>query len=119
MRDKLIEIIRSVPITDKTYADYVEAVASQILFEFTLFPVFKIEPPPKPPIYKQDLAVLHLTRGVENALRRSHINTVGELCHKTMREVLRVRGIGKGALSYIQRVLEQHDLMLRFDYSHE
>lgn len=31
MKNKLIEAIRSVPIADKTYAEYVEAVADTIL----------------------------------------------------------------------------------------
>lgn len=31
MKENLIEIIRSVPITDKTYAEYVEAVADVLL----------------------------------------------------------------------------------------
>ena len=31
MKERLIEIIRSVPITDKTYAEYVEAVAEVLL----------------------------------------------------------------------------------------
>lgn len=31
MKNKLIEIIRSVPITDKTYSEYVEALAMTLL----------------------------------------------------------------------------------------
>lgn len=33
MRDKLIEILRSVPITDKTYPEYIEAVAERLMEE--------------------------------------------------------------------------------------
>jgi predicted lipase len=33
MKDKLIEILRSVPITDKTYAEYIEAVAERLIAE--------------------------------------------------------------------------------------
>ena len=33
MKERLIEIIRSVPITGKTYAEYVEAVADKLLKE--------------------------------------------------------------------------------------
>ena len=31
MRDKLIELLRSVPITDKTYAEYTTAVADKLI----------------------------------------------------------------------------------------
>ena len=31
MKENLIEIIRSVPITDKTYSEYIEAVAERLL----------------------------------------------------------------------------------------
>lgn len=31
MKDRLIEILRSVPITDKTYSEYIEAVAERLL----------------------------------------------------------------------------------------
>ena len=31
MRDKLIEILRSVPIADKTYPEYIEAVAERLI----------------------------------------------------------------------------------------
>ena len=33
MKDKIKEIIRSVPITDKTYAEYVEGVAERLIAE--------------------------------------------------------------------------------------
>ncbi len=31
MKDELIEILRSVPITDKTYPEYIEAVAERLI----------------------------------------------------------------------------------------
>ena len=43
MRDKLIAIIRSVPITDKTYADYVEAVAERLVTEIYFPPYVRFE----------------------------------------------------------------------------
>lgn len=36
MRDKLINLIRSVPIADKTYPEYVEALADKIADEMAL-----------------------------------------------------------------------------------
>ena len=33
MKDNLIEILRSVPITDKTYPEYIEAVAERLIAE--------------------------------------------------------------------------------------
>lgn len=42
MKERLIEFIRSVPITDKTYAEYVEAVADALIKK--VFPYDVVDP---------------------------------------------------------------------------
>lgn len=43
MKDKLIEIICSVPITDKTYTEYVEALAERLVAEIYFPPYMRFE----------------------------------------------------------------------------
>ena len=42
MKDNLIEILRSVPITDKTYPEYIEALADKLVAEGVIVPPVKV-----------------------------------------------------------------------------
>jgi hypothetical protein len=42
MKGKIIETLRSVPITDKTYEEYIEALAERLLSEGAVLPMRKL-----------------------------------------------------------------------------
>lgn len=42
MKERLIELIRSVPITDKTYPEYIEAVADKLIDNDVIVPPCKV-----------------------------------------------------------------------------
>ena len=54
-----------------------------------------------------------LSKGTANRLKDAGIATVGDLTRATAGELLRIRGIGKGSLTEIERHLEKMGLRLR------
>ena len=58
MKDKLIETIKAVPITGKTYGEYVEAIAEKLIAEVVFPPYVRMESKALPVIlnvkYKED-----------------------------------------------------------------
>ncbi len=43
MKNKLIQIIKSVPITDKVYEEYISDIADKLLCEGIILPIYKTE----------------------------------------------------------------------------
>jgi len=76
---------------------------------------FQPKEPEIPEIEKQVIGTLSLSIRSSNCLANAHIHTIGDLIKQSVKELLKIRGLGKTSLREIKRKLVDNNLFLKGD----